>query len=77
MAYPNNTTQARISTDKFGNPYQLVSCKDKKGTGVFCSGYIELGGKLYKVEPSIAQKDGVMMWVRITAMKKRPTNSSM
>jgi hypothetical protein len=76
MAYPNNNNQARISTDRFGQAYQLVSCKDKKGTG-FSSGYIELGGKLYKVEPSEAKKDGVEFWVRITAVKKRPTNSSM
>ena len=68
--------QSRISTDRFGNPYQLISCKDKKGTG-FAFGYVELGGKLYKVEPSEAQKDGVMYWVKITLVKKRPSASSM
>lgn len=68
--------KARINTDKFNNPYQLISCKDKKGTG-FASGYVELGGKLYKVEPSVAQKDGVMFWCKITLVKKRPTHSGM
>lgn len=66
----------RISTDKFGNPYQLIGCKDKKGTG-FAVGYIELGGKLYKVEPSTAQKEGVLYWVKITAVKKQANHASM
>lgn len=68
--------QKRISTDRFGNPYQLIGCKDKKGTG-FAVGYIELGGKLYKVEPSQAQKDGVLYWVKITAVKKQTMATSM
>jgi hypothetical protein len=66
--------QARISTDKFGNPYQLIGCKDKKSNG-FAVGYIELGGKLYKIEPSAAQKDGVLYWVKVTALKKRTAGS--
>ena len=66
----------RISTDKFGNPYQLVGCKDKTGSG-FAKGYVELGGKLYKVEPSVAQKEGVEFWCKITLVKKRPTAGSM
>ena len=68
--------QSRISTDRFGNPYQLIGCKDKKGTG-FSHGYIELGGKLYKVEPSTAQKEGVEFWVKITLVKKKPQVSGM
>lgn len=70
------TFQKRISTDRFGNPYQLIGCKDKKGKG-FASGYVELGGKLYKIEPSEATKEGVMFWVKITAVKKNPTATSM
>jgi hypothetical protein len=69
-------SRGRVSTDRFGNLYQLIGCKDKKGTG-FSSGYVELGGKLYKIEPSVAQKDGVEFWVKITAVKKRSTASSM
>ncbi|MDN3673436.1 hypothetical protein QWY99_10265 [Flavobacterium branchiarum] len=69
-------SKSRISTDRFGNAYQLIGCKDKKGNG-FAQGYIELGGKLYKLEPSVAQKEGVEFWVKVTAVKKRPTNSSM
>ncbi|WP_406843565.1 hypothetical protein [Flavobacterium soyae] len=68
--------QARISTDRFGNPFQLIGCKDKRGTGFF-SGYCELGGKLYKIEPSEAQKEGVGYWVKITLVKKRSQASSM
>ncbi|SHL70485.1 hypothetical protein [Flavobacterium saccharophilum] len=67
---------ARISTDRFGNPYQLIGCKDKKGSG-FSQGYIELGGKLYKIEPSPASKEGVEYWVKVTLVKKRPTAGSM
>lgn len=74
MAY-NNNQQARISIDKFGNPYQLIGCKDKKGTG-FSKGHVKLGGKLYKIEPSVAQKDGVEFWVKITQVKQQ-TNQSM
>jgi hypothetical protein len=61
--------QKRISTDKFGNPYQLIGCKvNDKG---FSKGFIELGGKLYKVEPSQASKEGVSYWVKVTEMKKQ------
>lgn len=68
--------QKRISTDRFGNAYQVVGCRDKKGSG-FPVGYVELGGKLYKLEPSPANKEGVDMWVKVTAVKKRSTASSM
>lgn len=65
----------RISIDRFGNPYQLVGCKiNEKG---FSKGYAELGGKLYKIEPSEAQKDGVGFWVKITLVKKRPDVNNM
>lgn len=70
------TFQKRISNDRFGNPYQLIGCKDKKGKG-FAVGYIELGGKLYKVEPSEASKEGIMYWVKITAVKKNTSTASM
>jgi len=68
--------QPRVSNDRFGNPYQLIGCKDKKDTG-FAKGYVELGGKLYKIEPSTAQKDGVLFWVKITLVKKNQGNKSM
>ncbi len=64
-----------ISTDRFGNPYQLIGCKpNKKG---FPVGYAELGGKLYKIEPSEAKKEGVDFWVKITAVKKNAKHTSM
>ena len=68
--------KAFISTDKFGNAFQVIGCKDPKATG-FPKGYVELGGKLYKLEPSVAKKDGVEVWIKVTAVKKRPTSSSM
>lgn len=68
--------QRRISTDRFGNPYQLIGCKDVKGTG-FSKGYIELGGKLYKLEPSPASKEGVDFWIKVTQVKAQPKHSSM
>lgn len=63
-----------MSVDKFGNSYAVVSCKDKKGTG-FPKGFIEIKGKLYKLEPSPSQKEGVDMWIRVTEMKKQNSNS--
>jgi hypothetical protein len=66
----------RINNDRFGNPYQVIGCKDKKGTG-FPKGYVELGAKLYKLEPSDAKKDGVDVWIKVTQVKKQPQNSSM
>lgn len=65
-----------IKTDRFGNPYQVIGCKDERGTG-FPKGYIELGGKLYKIEPSKASKEGVEVWVKVTQVKKQPKHSSM
>lgn len=65
-----------VSNDRFGNPYQVIGCKDKKGTG-FAKGYVELGGKLYKLEPSESKKDGVESWIRVTQVKKQAQNTSM
>jgi hypothetical protein len=75
MNAQNNRTPF-INTDRFGQPFQVIGCKDKKDNG-FCAGYVELGGKLYKLEPSTASKDGVAMWVKVTQVKKRNNNSSM
>ena len=67
--------------DKFNQPYELVACKDKKGTG-YGVGYIEIGKQLYKVEPSPASGDKVDKygnlitdWVKITKVKKRGGNA--
>ncbi|UUF13244.1 MULTISPECIES: hypothetical protein [Flavobacterium] len=68
--------QKNIRTDRFGNPYQVVGCRDKKGNG-FAFGYVELGGKLYKLEPSPANKEGVEMWIKVTAVKKQSRSTSM
>lgn len=67
--------QRRISSDRFGNPYQLIGCKPNKND--YPVGYVELGGKLYKIEPSPANKEGVLYWVKITAVKKQAQHSSM
>jgi hypothetical protein len=67
--------QRFIKTDRFGNPFQVIGCKPNKGG--FPVGYVELGGKLYKLEPSDSQKDGVAAWVRVTQVKKQAQHSSM
>lgn len=64
-----------IKNDRFGNPYQVIGCKPNKGG--FPVGYVELGGKLYKIEPSESQKEGVAMWVKVTAVKKNARSTSM
>lgn len=71
-----STQKKFINTDKFGNPYQVIGCRDKKGTG-FSKGFVELGGKLYKLEPSTANKEGVEAWVRVTLMDKKKVQTSM
>jgi hypothetical protein len=55
MNGPRN--QARISTDKFGQAYQVVvSCKIK----AIWRQLFKLGGRIaFKIEPSICRKDGV------------------
>lgn len=65
----------RVSTDRFGNPYQLVGCKENKNG--FPVGYVELGGKTYKIEPSEAKKDGVLYWVKVTKVDAKKQHSSM
>ncbi|WP_288583792.1 hypothetical protein [uncultured Treponema sp.] len=61
--------------DRFGNPYILVGCKDNgKGYPV---GYVELGGKLYKVEPSESKKEGVLNWVKVTRVQKQNRHQTM
>ena len=61
----------RISTDRFGQPYQVVGIKPNKKNADFNQGYVELGKKLYKLEISTANKDDVDYWVRITQLKKQ------
>jgi len=68
--------RAFIKNDRFGNPFQVIGCKDKKGNG-FSVGYVELKGQLYKLEPSPATKDGVEHWIKVTAVKKQTQHSSM
>lgn len=64
-------------TDRFGNPYMVVSCKHNKKNADFNQGYIELGGKLYKFEVSEAKKDGVAYWVRVTRVNQNRQQNSM
>lgn len=55
-------------TDRFGNRYQVVGCKPNKNG--YPVGYVEVGGKLFKLEPSESNKDGVHSWIRVTELKK-------
>lgn len=64
-----------IKNDRFGNPYQVIGLKDNKNG--YPVGYVELGGKLYKLEPSESQKEGVSSWLKVTQVKKQAQHTSM
>lgn len=64
------------NTDKFGNPMRVIGCKPNKRNPDFCVGYLEIGGTLYKLEPSMSKKEGVSMWVRVTKMVNRNRGGS-
>lgn len=87
MAYNNGTRAPRISTDRFGNPYQLkfaaqvTNRKTGEEVNAFKT-YVELGGKLYKIEVSQAEKtkeikgqETAGMWVKVTHVKKQAAAS--
>lgn len=67
-----------IKTDKFGNPYQIVALKKSKKDENFNKGYVELSGKLYKIEVWEPKDDSdeVAYFARVTKTKK-PNNGSM
>lgn len=80
MAY--NNQGPRINSDKNGNPYQLktaVQIVTKDGEAIEAyKAFVELGGKLYKLEISPRQKELTgknegksAMWVKVTLMKKQ------
>jgi hypothetical protein len=59
--------------DRFGNPYRIVACKEKEnrdGGAGWVTGYIELGGKMYKIQPYPGEGE-VHTFVRVTAVPKR------
>lgn len=58
--------------DRFGNMTML--CKTKENKNGFQVGYVEIGNKLYKLEPSKAS-DG-NLWIKVTALNKRSSNRS-
>lgn len=69
-----------VKNDRFGNPFQNVKCKMNKNN--YPVGYAELGGKLYKIEPSTESstdnKTGEeIAWVRITKVNKQKRTTSM
>lgn len=73
MAYGER--RQRVSTDRFGNPYQLIGCKPNKNG--YPVGYVKLKGQLYKLEPSDSKKEGVENWIKVTAIKEQARHSSM
>lgn len=88
MAYNNgNNRGPRISSDRFGNPMQLKFAKEvvNKKTGdvvANCfSAYFELGGKLYKIEASPANKEGKNgehgIWLKVTRRDQQKRQTSM
>lgn len=78
MAYNQNASPQRgqsTKTDKFGNAFKLVGMKTSKTEG-FSKGFVELGGKLYKLElSSHCEKDGLCGWLKVYKVeeKKRVT----
>jgi len=84
-----NNNQIRISTDRFGNAYQLkfaaqVSNKKSGELLPIYKTYVELGGKLYMIEVSNAEKlktikgvDTAGKWVKVTHRKIQTRVSSM
>lgn len=69
--YNNNTAPKGQNTreDRFGQLTMLVACKPNKNG--YPVGYLEIGGKLYKLEPSQANKEGVLYWIKATQCKAK------
>lgn len=64
-----------IKTDRFGRPYQVIGCRPNKND--FPVGVVTLGGKRYKLEPSEAQKEGYMYWIKVTKLDAKKKHSGM
>ena len=67
-----------IKTDRFGQSFQSIFCRNNKNG--YPVGYVELGSKLYKVEPgqvSENRKGESGTWCKITAVKKRTQSTKM
>ena len=62
-----------VKQDRFGNKFQSIFCKENKNG--YPQGYVELGKKLYKIEPSTETKENnkgeAGVWAKITEVKKR------
>lgn len=62
-----------VRQDRFGNKYQSIFCKENKNG--YPQGYIEIGNKLFKLEPardsSENNKGDSGTWVKVTETKKR------
>lgn len=82
--------KARISQDRFGNSYQLkfagqvINRKSGEVLDSIYETYIELGGKLYKIEISNANKTKLKkgtevsgLWVKVTKKEQRKQAGSM
>lgn len=65
----------RVSKDRFGNDFVLVGCKPKKKNEKYSVGYVEIKGQLYKIEPTEAEKEGIMFWCKLTKLEKRKPSS--
>lgn len=83
MAFNNGP---RIRSDRFGNAYQLKTAEAVVNKdGVLIDGaykcYVELGGKLYKIEISNREKETKSgkpaKWVKVTLSTKRQAPKSM
>lgn len=82
----NNRRGPYVKTDRFQNPYQLKVAEavlDKKSGQVLpiFKTYVELAGKLYKIEISECKKETKHgrggMWCKVTLVNKNRQQTSM
>lgn len=59
--------------NRFGQEELVLAIRDKKKNG-FPYGYVNIGGKVYKVFVNNANKDGVSYWVKFVKTNFRPRN---
>lgn len=76
---------ANIKTDRFGRPYQLKklsnsTTKDGELLDGCNYGFLEIGGKSFKIETSPCNKEdkngGTSLWMKITKIEKRKRHTS-
>jgi len=62
--------KTNIRRDRFGNETMVIGIKIPSGKE-YGRGFVEIAGKLFKVEVSGANKEGYQAWVKMTKLEKR------